>query len=76
MVWFDNTPAEQSEGALYSAWSNLEPSNNEDENCAFLDFHKRKWNDDKCDRGGNGSPNVLCQKIRYLKNDLSPKMDE
>ena len=27
MVWFDNTPAEPSEGALYSAWKNGEPRN-------------------------------------------------
>ena len=74
MVWFDNTPAEPSEGALYDAWNNNEPS--KDGNCAYLDFNNRKWNDDKCDRGGRASPNVLCQKIRYLKNDLSSKMDE
>ena len=27
MVWFDNTPAETSEGALYDAWNSGEPSN-------------------------------------------------
>ena len=70
MVWFDNTPAERSEGALYNAWNDGEPSNGRNEDCAFLDFHLRKWNDEKCDRVGSGSPNVLCQKIRYLKNDL------
>ena len=63
MVWFDNTPAERSEGALYSAWKIGEPSNsNKNENCAILDFHHKKWNDVKCDHG-NGGPFVLCQKI-------------
>ena len=62
MVWFDNTPAEPTEGALYSAWRIGEPSNDGNEDCAFLDFHTRKWNDDKCDRR-NGAPYVLCQKI-------------
>ena len=75
MVWFDNTPAEPSEGALYSAWNSGEPSNNGNEDCAILDFHKRKWYDVVCNPS-NGSPYVLCQKIRYLKNDLSPKMNE
>ena len=64
MVWFDNTPAEPSEGALYSAWNSGEPSNNANEDCALLDFHTRKWNDDICDHGnGYGGPYVLCQKM-------------
>ena len=62
MFWFDNTLAEQTEGTLYSAWKIGEPTNKENEDCAFLDFHTRKWNDDKCDRSDRG-PYVLCQKI-------------
>ena len=62
MVWFDNTPAERSGGALYSAWNDGESSHNGNEDCAFLDFHKGKWNDAECIRGANG-PYVLCQKI-------------
>ena len=70
LVWFDNTTAEPSDGDLYSAWYNGEPSNNGNEDCAFLDFTSGKWKDDKCDRS-SGGPYVICQKIRYLKNDLS-----
>ena len=71
MVWFDNTPAELSEGALYNAWNSGEPNNNEgNEDCAVLDFDKKK-----CDLGGNGAPYVLCQRTRYLKNNLSSKMN-
>ena len=62
MVWFDNTPAEPSEGALYSEWKNGEPSNKKKENCAFLDIGSREWNDEKCDHGGSAGPYVLCQK--------------
>ena len=72
MVWFDNTPAELSEGALYNAWNSGEPNNNNgNEGCAVLNFDKKKWNDVQCDLGGNGAPYVLCQRARYLKNDLS-----
>ena len=56
MVWFDNTPAELSEGALYNAWNSGEPNNN---------------NGNEGNLGGNGAPYVLCQRARYLKNDLS-----
>ena len=62
MFWFDNTPAEPTEGALYSAWRNGEPSNNGNEDCAFLDFHTLKWADNNC-YYGSGGPYVLCQKI-------------
>ena len=62
MVWFDDAPAEPSEGALYSAWNINEPSNNGNEDCAYLDFHRRTWNDDRCDFGNNQGPLVLCEK--------------
>ena len=65
MVWLDSTPAELSEGALYSAWNTHEPNNDGgNENCAVLDFHTKKWNDVKCDHG-SGGPYVLCQKIPW-----------
>ena len=62
MVWFDNTPAEASEGALYSKWKIGEPSNKGNENCAFLSIGTGEWNDYKCDHGGSAGPYVLCQK--------------
>ena len=62
MVWFDNTPAEPSDGALYSKWKNGEPSNNGNEDCAFLNIGTGEWNDEKCDYGGKPGPYVLCQK--------------
>ena len=62
MVWLDNTPAEESQGALYSEWKNGEPSNIGNENCAYMSIGTGEWNDDKCDLGGNAGPFVLCQK--------------
>ena len=62
MVWFDNTPAEESEGAPYSEWKTGEPTNNGNEDCAFLSIGTGEWNDDKCDHHGSGGPYVLCQK--------------
>ena len=62
MVWFDNTPAEPSEGALYSAWKNGEPSNKKNGNCAFLVIGTGEWSEDKCNHGGSAGPYVLCQK--------------
>ena len=62
VVWFDDTPAEPPMGILYSAWNTGEPSGNGD--CAFLDFHTRRWNDDKCDYINEAGPFVVCQKER------------
>ena len=63
MVWFDNTPAELSYGAPYSAWGKNEPSSQKHEICAYLNF-KDGWNNNKCDYGPNTGPLVLCQKER------------
>ena len=62
MVCFDGAPAEPSSGALYSAWDTFEPSNGLNENCAYLDFGKKKWDDNICDFGKANGPLVLCQK--------------
>ena len=62
MVWFDDAPAEPSNGALYSAWKADEPSNTGNENCAYLSFPDKAWNDNKCNYGNNASPYVLCQR--------------
>ncbi|XP_067047790.1 CD209 antigen-like protein E [Acropora muricata] len=62
MVWFDDAPAEPSDGALYSAWKANEPSATGNENCAYLNFHEKTWNDYKCLYGNDPSPYVLCQK--------------
>ncbi|KAK2547218.1 C-type lectin domain family 4 member M, partial [Acropora cervicornis] len=73
MVWFDNTPAEPSNRALYSAWGKKEPSNKKNEDCAYLDFHKKTWDDNKCDHTPSSGPSVLCQKKR--KKDGSSKTE-
>ena len=73
MVWFDNTPAEPSNRALYSAWGEKEPSNKKNEDCAYLDFHKKTWDDNKCDHTPSSGPSVLCQKKR--KKDGSSKTE-
>ena len=66
MVWLDNTPAEESDGALYSEWKSGEPSNKGNENCAFLSIVTGNWDDEKCDHGGIAGPFVLCQKLKYI----------
>ena len=62
MVWFDNTPAEPSDGAPYNAWWAKEPSGQANENCAYMVFYNRGWNDDKCYYPPSPGPYVLCQK--------------
>ena len=62
MVWLDNTPAEDSEGALYSEWKIGESTNIGNDNCAYLSIGSGEWNDYKCDYGVNAGPYVLCQK--------------
>ncbi|XP_015763731.1 PREDICTED: C-type lectin domain family 4 member M-like [Acropora digitifera] len=64
MVWSDGTPAESPDGALYSAWNKGEPSSGVDENCAYLNFHDRGWNDNKCHYTASSVPYVLCQEER------------
>ena len=62
MVWLDDSPAEPAAGALYSAWNKNEPSNNRNEDCAYLNFHEKKWNDNKCGYPNSRGPYVLCQR--------------
>ena len=62
MVWFDNTPAEPFEGALYSKWRIGEPSNVKNQDWVFLVIGTGEWSDDQCDHGGSVGPYVLCQK--------------
>ncbi|XP_067046799.1 brevican core protein-like isoform X1 [Acropora muricata] len=68
MVWLDGSPAESSDGA-FSAWKVNEPSKKGNEGCAYLNFHEKTWNDDKCNYGKNPAPYVLCQ--RKLKRNGS-----
>ena len=68
MVWLDESPAEPSDGA-FSAWKVNEPSKKGNEGCAYLNFHEKTWNDDKCNYGKNPAPYVLCQ--RKLKRNGS-----
>ena len=62
--WFDGSPAEPSQGALYSAWKNnvLEIGSWNREKCASLEFTTKKWTDQKCNHEENRY--VLCQKGR------------
>ena len=64
MVWFDDAPAEPSDGALYSAWKANEPNNGQNENCAYLDIYGKTWNDYRCDLGNGSGPFVVCQRER------------
>ena len=60
--WFDGSPAEPSQGALYSAWNNndLEKGNWKHKTCALLELHTKKWKVHKCIYKKNIY--VLCQK--------------
>ena len=60
--WFDGSPAEPSQGALYSAWKNneLERGYWMDEKCALLELNTKKWRDHHCIYKKNIY--VLCQK--------------
>ena len=62
--WFDGSPAEPSQGALYSAWKNneLEIGTWTNERCAFLEFNTKKWIDHRCFKREN--IHALCQKAR------------
>ena len=64
MVWFDGTPAESSDGAPYNAWRANEPSNQVNENCAYLGFKDGRWNDNKCNFTPDSGPSVLCKEER------------
>ena len=60
--WFDGSPAEPSQGALYSAWKNneLERGLWRQEKCASLEYNSKKWRDHQCYNVGDTY--VLCQK--------------
>ncbi|XP_044165435.1 CD209 antigen-like [Acropora millepora] len=73
MVWFDDTPAEPSDGAPYNAWNKNEPSSETDQSCSYINFYERGWNNNKCDFTPNSGPSVLCQLER--KKDGSSKTE-
>ena len=60
--WFDGSPAEPSQGAMYSAWmdNELEQGNWNSKKCAFLEFNSKQWRVHRCNF--QESINVLCQK--------------
>ena len=62
--WFDGSPAEPSQGALYSAWKDneLEIASWKNKKCAFLDLNTKKWRDRICIY--KKIKYVLCQKGR------------
>ena len=62
--WFDGSPAEPSQGALYSAWKDneLERGSWISEKCALLELNTKKWRDHDCIY--KKSVYVLCQKGR------------
>ena len=62
--WFDGSPAEPSQGALYSAWKDneLEIPSWKNKKCAFLDLNTKKWRDRICIY--KKIKYVLCQKGR------------
>ena len=62
--WFDGSPAEPSQGALYSAWKDneLEIGNWKHKNCALLELNTKKWRAHKCIY--KKDVYVLCQKGR------------
>ena len=60
--WFDGSPAEPSQGAVYSAWKDNELKTRVNEECALLESSTRKWRDHKCHHEGKAY--VLCQKGR------------
>ena len=73
LVWFDDTPAEPSDGAPYSRWNTNEPSSEIYQSCSYINFHERVWNNNKCDFTPNSGPYVLCQMER--KKDGSSKTE-
>ena len=62
--WFDGSPAEPSQGALYSAWKNndLEIGDWKLKKCAFLELKTKTWRDHQCFY--DKKIYVLCQKGR------------
>ena len=60
--WFDGSPAEPSQGAVYSAWKDNELKTRGNEECGLLESSTRKWRHHKCHHVEN--PYVLCQRGR------------
>ena len=58
--WFDGSPAEPSQGALYSAWKDNELETWGNENCALLQWSTKNWRDYRCD--DLAVTYVICQK--------------
>ena len=58
--WFDGSPAEPSQGALYGAWKDNELEPRTWRRCASLESYTRKWRDHHCYYWENAY--VLCQK--------------
>ena len=60
--WFDGSPAEPSQGALYSEWktNELERGFWKREKCVILEFNTKKWRVHHCYYWRNTY--VLCQK--------------
>ena len=61
-LWFDSSPAEQSQGALYSARAENGLENKRNEKCALLELNTKVWRDYQCQGVSKGY--VLCQKGR------------
>ncbi|XP_015763707.1 PREDICTED: neurogenic locus notch homolog protein 1-like [Acropora digitifera] len=60
--WFDGSPAEPSQGAMYSAWMDyeLEAGTGVPKKCAYLEFITKKWRVYYCSYWDNTY--VLCQR--------------
>ena len=46
--WFDGSPADPSQGAMYSAWKDNELELGTRRKCAVLESNTKKWRDHRC----------------------------
>ena len=67
IVWFDDTPAEPSDGALYNERNTDDPSSEASEICASMNFLDRGCNNSKCDYNPFQGPSDLCQNSKGKK---------